>query len=55
VVNGLKGAGDSKIHFIQFPTQDGSDGYGADWHPSLARHQKMGDQLAAEIKTIMGW
>jgi len=55
VVQTLQGAGDAKLHFIQFPTQDGSDGYGADWHPSAARHRKMGEQLTTEIKTIMGW
>jgi hypothetical protein len=55
VVQSLTTAGDAKIHFIQFPVQDGSDGYGADWHPSAARHQKVANQLTADIKTVMGW
>ena len=54
VVQPLNAAGDARIHFIQFPTQDGSDGYGADWHPSAARHQKMAQALTAEIQAVVG-
>jgi lysophospholipase L1-like esterase len=55
VVNQLKSAGDSKIHFIEFPMQDGSLGYGEDWHPSVATHAQMANQLVQQIKTDLGW
>jgi len=47
--------GDSKVSFVEFPTQDGSNGYGEDWHPSLATHKLMADKLTKEIKTTLGW
>jgi lysophospholipase L1-like esterase len=55
VVNQLKSAGDSKIHFIEFPMQDGSLGYGEDWHPSVATHAQMASQLVQQIKADLGW
>ena len=35
--------------------QDGSDGYGCDWHPSLARHEKVAATLSAALKSKLGW
>jgi hypothetical protein len=55
VVNNLQSAGDAKIHFIEFPTQDGSLGYGEDWHPSVATHAQMAEQLVKQIKTDLVW
>jgi lysophospholipase L1-like esterase len=55
VVSQLKSAGDSKVHFIEFPAQDGSLGYGEDWHPSTATHARMANQLVTQIKTDLGW
>jgi lysophospholipase L1-like esterase len=55
VVSQLQSAGDTKVHFIEFPVQDGTLGYGEDWHPSVATHAKMASQLAAQIKTDLGW
>ena len=50
-----KTAGDTKLHFIEFPVQDQANGLGEDWHPSIKTHQLMADQLAAQIKTDLGW
>jgi lysophospholipase L1-like esterase len=55
VVNQLKSAGDTKVHFIEFPMQDGTLGYGEDWHPSVATHAQMASQLTQQIKTDLGW
>lgn len=54
-VNSLRAAGDSKIHFIEFPMQDGSLGYGEDWHPSVATHTQMAKQLVQQIKEDLSW
>ncbi len=55
VVSALNSAGDAKVHFIEFPVQDGSLGYGEDWHPSVATQALMADQLAARIQIDLGW
>jgi len=36
VVNDCNRSGDLKVYFVEFPQQDGSTGYGEDWHPSIA-------------------
>jgi len=41
------------VYFVEFPQQDGSTGYGEDWHPSIATHQLMAERLTAEIKTSL--
>jgi hypothetical protein len=35
--------------------QDGTLGYGADWHPSRKQAAKNGQELAAFLRTFMGW
>ena len=39
---------------LEFPRQDGSLGYGCDWHPSLATHRAMALQLAAHLRAAAG-
>jgi len=53
VVNDCNRSGDLKVYFVEFPQQDGSTGYGEDWHPSIATHQLMAERLTAEIKTSL--
>lgn len=55
VSNQLTSAGDTKIHFIEFPQQTGALGYGEDWHPSVAQHAAMAQQLITQIKADLGW
>lgn len=47
--------GDTKVHYVQLPTQDGSLGYAADWHPTEATHELAAEVMVNEIKTVMGW
>jgi len=47
-------AGDAHVYRFDMSPQ-GSLGYGADWHPSLAQHQKMADELTAYLKKLMNW
>ena len=51
----LAAAGDKKIHVLELATQDQKDGYGADWHPSLATHKKMAATLSKALETELGW
>jgi len=55
IVNSLNLQGDSKVYFIEFPQQDGSNGYGEDWHPSIKTHELMADQLTKAIQEKLGW
>ncbi|MGC1376896.1 MAG: cellulose binding domain-containing protein [Anaerolineales bacterium] len=55
VVNAFNAAGDTKVHFIEFPMQDGSLGYGEDYHPTVAEDAAMANQLITQIKTDLGW
>ncbi len=54
-VSQFQSGGDAKVHFIEFPMQDGTLGYGEDWHPSIATHARMASQLVQQIKTDLGW
>lgn len=47
--------GDAKVSRFDIAPQDGSDGYGCDWHPSAARHEKMAMTVTAAIKSKLGW
>ncbi len=55
VVSQKSSSGDEKIHYIEFPVQEASNGYGEDWHPSIKTHELMANQLAAAIKKDLGW
>lgn len=48
-------AGDKEIYRFNFTPQDGSRGYGADWHPSIAQQQFMADELTPYLQKLMGW
>ncbi len=48
-------AGDARVTYLEFPTQDPAIGYGCDYHPSARTHQMMAQRLAAHLKTELGW
>ena len=53
--NVITALADPKISSFDITPQDGSDGYGCDWHPSLARHEKVAATLSAALKSKLGW
>jgi len=56
VVNESNAAGDKKIHFIEFATQNEAvNGIGADWHPSVKTDQAMAQTFIDAISKDMGW
>jgi lysophospholipase L1-like esterase len=55
VINTLKAEGDTKVSLIEFATQSATDGYGCDWHPSLATNAKMATVLETALKSKLGW
>jgi lysophospholipase L1-like esterase len=46
---------DDRISYLEFPPQDGSLGYGSDWHPSRRTNQAMAERLVAELHRLLGW
>jgi lysophospholipase L1-like esterase len=46
---------DPKIEVLEIPAQDGTDGYGCDWHPSAARHEKMAELVTGALESMLGW
>ena len=46
-------AGDRNVHFLAFSPQAAP--FGEDWHPTLATHRKMAEQLSTKLKAILGW
>ncbi len=55
VQNAITQSADANTSYLELPTQDGSDGYGCDYHPSVARQAKMGALLAAHLQQKLGW
>lgn len=45
--------GDSNVSTLKFDVQQASDGYSADWHPSVKTHEKAAAKLSEYLKTIM--
>jgi lysophospholipase L1-like esterase len=55
VVAQVRAAGEKRIVFVEFPSQDFANGLGCDYHPSLKTHRMMGDQLAATLRAELKW
>jgi lysophospholipase L1-like esterase len=47
--------GEPLTSYLEFPHQDGSLGYGCDWHPSRGTHQAMADRLVVELRRLLRW
>jgi lysophospholipase L1-like esterase len=55
IVSGLRAAGDDRVTFLEFSSQDFANGLGCDYHPSLKTHRLMGDKLTSTLRTLLGW
>ena len=55
VVADINKKGDKQVYRFTFPAQDGSLGYGANYHPSIQQQEKMAKELTPFLKEIMGW
>ncbi|MBI2390724.1 MAG: SGNH/GDSL hydrolase family protein [Deltaproteobacteria bacterium] len=55
VVATLVGEGDKKIASFSLSAIASSDGWGCDYHPSLATHAKWGAELATQLVAKLGW
>ena len=55
VVSQVNRKGDKEVYRFDFTPQDGSLGYGADWHPSLRQQEKMAGELIPYLQELMNW
>lgn len=55
IVQFENGAGDSNVTVLLIPTQDGSTGYGADWHPNVKEQAIVGQILASAVRSDLHW
>jgi len=55
VIKTRAGEGDSKMSYLEFPTQSSADGIGCDSHPNATTNGKMATALVGELKTRLSW
>jgi lysophospholipase L1-like esterase len=55
VVSKRNAAGDNKISFFDKIAVQTEDKFACQYHPNVAENKLMGDQLAAELETKLGW
>lgn len=55
VVKEANNRGDKQVYRFTFPAQDGSLGYGANYHPSIQQQEKMANELTPFLRELMGW
>jgi hypothetical protein len=46
---------DSQLYHFDFTPEDGSMGYGCDYHPSLKRQAYMAAELTEFLRVLMEW
>lgn len=54
-VAALRADGEKEVYRFDMSPQDGSLGYGANYHPSLRQHDRMATELTAFLRTLMQW
>lgn len=54
-VDARNAAGDSRLQLLDLGSDDGSRGYGCDYHPSKATHRWMAEQISSALKARLGW
>jgi len=55
VVETLRQAGDSRVHFAEVPPNPGDEGLGCLWHPSRKTHQRTAEQMTPLLRDLLGW
>jgi len=50
-----RSAGDTQVHTLEFAPQDGANGFGTDWQPSVKTHAIMAGVLEEVLHRDLGW
>jgi hypothetical protein len=53
--NAITALGDPNVHLLELPGVLDSEGWGCDYHPSAASHERIGGALADRLRTDLGW
>ena len=53
VIADRQAAGDNDVHYVVFSPQ--TSPYGEDWHPTVATHEAMANELVGVIREARGW
>jgi hypothetical protein len=48
-------SGDDRVSFFEFAERNARAPLGCDFHPALASHREMGEQLVGYLRTLMAW
>jgi len=55
MVEALRQAGDSRVHFVEVPPRLDDEGLGCTWHPSRKTHQRTAEQMTPFLGELRGW
>ena len=55
IESAIQAANDPKVKLLSFPSPDPADGWGCDYHPSQATHEKLGQVLTSALQQELGW
>ncbi len=55
LVEGLRQAGDTRVHFAEVPANREDEGLGCLWHPSRKTHQRTAEQMTPLLRDWLGW
>ena len=54
IANAIAASGDANVRLLDLPPVDSSEGWGCDWHPSAATHERIGHLVADRLRTDLG-
>jgi len=55
IANAIATTGDAHTQLLELPGVEASEGWGCDWHPSAATHERIGGLVAARLASDLGW
>ena len=55
VVADERSSGDKNVSLLEFEPQDGKNGLGSDYHPSVKTHELMAEKLSAALEKDLKW
>lgn len=55
IITDERNAGDTRIHFMHYLTEDPANGLGSGWHPSLKTHRIMAGVTEQTLSKWLGW
>jgi lysophospholipase L1-like esterase len=55
IVTDRNAAGDANVRYFEFDHEDLKDGIGVANHPNAKTHERMGEKLAGQLTTDLGW